>query len=248
MLMAWASQQRGASNPFNPSDLGAKLLAWWDVEDAASLTLSGSQISGWRDKVTSTNLAQAIGGSRPIYQATGFNGRPAAFFDGIDDMLEIASVFLPTVAAHAEVYALVDVPLGSADATARNTFAWGNTSAGSAGARQLRRSVVSGVSRCAALIGTGTATTTVTLSTAAFEGRKLGELITSPTTSTVTVGGSTTSAAIVPNTQTSRTRIGASVTTSPNTFWLGTMNSIIVTSALTTTERANLRTFLEGRL
>lgn len=242
MLNIWASQQR--SNNFVPGDLGAKLLAWWDVEDAATLTLTGSQISGWRDKVTNTNLTQGIGGSRPLYQATSFNGRPAAFFDGIDDTLEIASVFLPSGDAHSEIYILVDAPLGSVDTASRAALAYGGTTG--ATSRGVRRSGGDGTGRLVAL----TNNTAVTLTTVLFEGRQQGLAISSPTTVTARVGSEQASVAAVPATGTVRTRIGAGTTGTPANanFWLGLINSIIVTSELTEPERNNLFGFLQRRI
>lgn len=231
--------------PFAPEDLGTKLLAWWDVEEASTLTLSGNQITEWRDKVTGTGLVQGVGGSRPVYNATAFNGRPAAVFDGIDDYLSIASVFLPTGTDDCEIRQLTDPPTGAADTVTRISFSYGDGSAAS-GDRRMRRQVVSGVSRHSPVFGLSlTATDTEYAGPCmtymgCFDGTlqevKLGQ------------GGQLFTQAVTASTMTARTIIGSRSNVTPGNYWLGPLNSIIVTSELTAGERTQLETYLAGRL
>lgn len=233
---------RNATRPWTPADLGAKLLAWWDAEDADSLTLSGAQISGWRDKVTDTVLAQPVGGSHPVLQATGFNGRPAAYFDGIDDFVEIGSVFLPSGANTCEVCVLCDTPTAISDAAADRTgFSYGNVN--SVSRRLLHRVVSGGISSFRPTTGF------VGPSVEGFEGPQLAVVrVTGTDTFAKIAPGDESSFAVVPNTATDRTRIGSNSTTIPNRYWLGPINTIVVTSELTSGERDLLETYLQERL
>lgn len=245
MLMAWASQQYGAGTPFVPEDLGAKLLAWWDAEDATTLTLSGSQIAAWADKVTATSLSQGIGGSRPLYNATGFNGRPAAMFDSIDDYLEIASVFLPIGADPCEMFALNNAP-AAADTAVRVSFAYG---AAVNNDRRMRRQVTTGTGRFSPVVGTATQVS-ITVTDEVYEGDELGIALFHTTQISSQVYPSTTffTNAAVPATIGTRTRLGCNASASPGNYWSGAINSVIVTDELTTQERNNLIAYMAGRL
>lgn len=75
---------------WNPSMLGPTL--WLDAADAGTITLNGSTVSRWSDKSgTGNHAVNANASAQPAYQATGFNNRPALFFDAADDFLGISS-------------------------------------------------------------------------------------------------------------------------------------------------------------
>ncbi len=56
------------------------LTAWWDAQDTAHITLSGSNVSGWADKVSAISLTQANSANKPGYSATARNGKPGLLF------------------------------------------------------------------------------------------------------------------------------------------------------------------------
>lgn len=66
-----------------PGDLGSTLFAWFDAEDAASVTLA-TGVSRWADKSGNRDhLTQANAGLQPVYSATGWSGtRPGVVYDG----------------------------------------------------------------------------------------------------------------------------------------------------------------------
>jgi hypothetical protein len=69
---------------WTPLDLGAKLRAWYDFQDASTVTESGGAISQVTDKSgNGFTLSEGTAGNRMTYSATGFNGTlPAAV--GVD--------------------------------------------------------------------------------------------------------------------------------------------------------------------
>lgn len=71
---------------WTPSLIASSL--WLDASDAASITTIGGAVSQWNDKSgNGRHLAQGTSSLRPLYSSTGFNGRPAIDFDGVDDWL-----------------------------------------------------------------------------------------------------------------------------------------------------------------
>lgn len=67
---------------FTLASLGASLLHWFRPEDATGVAASGN----WAANVGGATAAQATGGARPAYSATGHNGRPCLTFDGGDSL------------------------------------------------------------------------------------------------------------------------------------------------------------------
>jgi len=74
-----------------PEDLGSSLALWLDADDASTLTLSGSNVTEWRDKSGGgKHVAQGSASQQPT--TTTFNGRTSLSFDGTNDLLENATV------------------------------------------------------------------------------------------------------------------------------------------------------------
>lgn len=72
----------GAAPTWTPANLPG-LVAWYDAQDAASLVLSGSNVTQWNDKSgKGLNVVQATPAAQPTLAATGINGRPALQFSG----------------------------------------------------------------------------------------------------------------------------------------------------------------------
>ena len=73
--------------PFAPTDL-VGLSMWFDAADAATLTLSGSDVVTWSDKsVTGNSYTQSTSGNRPSYQLDSTFGAYGVYFDGVNDNL-----------------------------------------------------------------------------------------------------------------------------------------------------------------
>lgn len=87
-----------AAPAFVPTDLGSKLLAWWDPSDLSTLTATGggpvsttgTAVLAMNDKSGNGKNLRQDGSSvrRPTYQVDG-SGNAYLLFDGVDDTLQI---------------------------------------------------------------------------------------------------------------------------------------------------------------
>lgn len=66
---------------WTPANLGSALVAWFDGQDASTVTISNSVVSAWSSKVGSFS-ATASGAAQPSYATAGINGSPALSFNG----------------------------------------------------------------------------------------------------------------------------------------------------------------------
>lgn len=71
-----------AGSAWTPASLGAKLVAWYDGTDAASMTTSTSLISQWNDKSGNARHLTASGSERPTLTAAAVNGKSAVTWSG----------------------------------------------------------------------------------------------------------------------------------------------------------------------
>ncbi len=229
--------------PFVPTDLGAALLAWWSADRADLITLSGAQVTSWKDSVAAYDCVQAVAGSRPLYSLTSFNGAPGVSFDGVDDELTIASVPFPSAGNASEVWGLVDqTRTAGGDATARCIASYGGDTA--AFQRRALRTVTSAQNRVAGQCGNG-ATTVVADLAADFSGRHVARVIFGTAAVTAAMDGTLgTPGAVVPNTGTSRFRIGALANVAATSIFWGAYRDLIITGALTVQQASNLNTYL----
>lgn len=78
---------------WTPAQLGSTALKMWlDASDAATLTLSGSNVTTWGDKSgNSRNMTQATGTAQPTRQTNVQNGMAVVRFDGTSDYMATAS-------------------------------------------------------------------------------------------------------------------------------------------------------------
>lgn len=231
---------------FDPlAALGADLLGWWDALHDDLITQAGGLVSSWRDRVAGYDLTSS-GGAMPAYAATGFNGGPELSFDGVDDVLTLAGVPFPTAAVAAEIWILLRQAAPASDATVRLAFAYGGAAAAS---RRVQRSVVTGVNRAVGSVGNGTSGVEIANAAIDMSGRHVVRLETGATASQLTVdGGTPTSSAVVPATNTNRTRIGASTATStPSNYWQGGIAAVLVTNPLSAEKAGALQTYLAKR-
>ena len=77
---------------WTPLNLGSALVAWWDPTQGISL--NGSTVSSWTDRVGSIVASQATTASQPPYSATGLNGYPALLPTAANNFLTIATAQL----------------------------------------------------------------------------------------------------------------------------------------------------------
>jgi len=75
---------------WNPSMISTAL--WLDAADASTVTTDSGNVSQWNDKSgNNRNASQSTSANRPTYNATGFNGKPGAVFNGSSHRLEVAN-------------------------------------------------------------------------------------------------------------------------------------------------------------
>lgn len=236
--------------PFVPSSLGSACYAWWDAEWLPSLTLSAGAVSAWASRVGSAqSFVQATSTRRPLFDATGHNGRPAVVFDGVDDYLELASHSLPSGSTACEIWMVLDQRTLASVTGSVDIFDYGG---GATVSRRVRRAVASGVNRLALQNGTGSATTSLTISAGDFSGRHVVRV---QFTGTNLVGQvdnlATNTVASIPGTASAaRARIGAtdsSTTPTAGTYSNVAISSIVVTAPLDSTQAANMLTYLSRR-
>lgn len=229
-----------------PSDLGVKLLAFFDAEDPSQLTLSGSNVTTWTDPVSGAAPTQGTAGFKPVYSATSFNSRPGVTFDGTDDQLTLGSVpaSFPVSAVPCEMWGLVDQQAAGADTTTRSILAYGNVNT----SRNLARASVSSVNHARIGVGTGAAVTSAT-GTVTMDGVHVARGQVGATACSIeTDGADNVGASAVPATATSRTRLGGNANSgTPAGFFNGTINAVLVTAPLTAGEATSLLDYLKAR-
>lgn len=241
LSLSLGTQLASSGASWNPiTGLGSSLLAYWDADTASSLTLSGSNVTTWADVKNGYAVTQAVSGSKPIYSATGLNNRGAVTFDGTDDFLELASQPFPSANNGSEIWALVNQTALVADTTARGIAGYG-TDLASTSRYDIRR-VITGVNRG----GVGGAAT-VSNTAADFSGIHVIRGRFEATQISVSIDGNTAATgAAIPNTGTTRVRIGATPLAAP-TYFQGAVNALIVTSLLTTDQATQLTQYLKTR-
>jgi hypothetical protein len=233
---------------WTPFNLGADLLAFWDAEQASSLTMSAGAVSNWADRVAAYALSQSVGGNKPIYSDTGLGTRPGVTFDGTDDYLELASVPLPTGASPAEIWFLGTNLTPAANATARIVFSYGGNAATTA--RRMFRQQTGGANRTGGNVGTGVTSTALTAAAVDFG-------VVTPSIIRMQVGATQsqididnnlgTSALVIPGTGTTRVRMGASTGDVASGFFNGPINAKLVTNPLSAAAAALLYAYLNAR-
>ena len=89
------------SETWTPADLGAALALWLDANDAATISLNGSNVSQWNDKSGNGNhVSQDTASSQPLYTASGLNGKSVVTFSGAQLLNSISNTTLgETIAA-----------------------------------------------------------------------------------------------------------------------------------------------------
>lgn len=94
---------------WTPKDLGSAVLAgWYDANDTATITLSGSAVTQWDDKSGNGNHAvQATGASQPSYASN------RVTFDGSSDFFNVTGISMSSTSRF--VAAVAQVATGESD-------------------------------------------------------------------------------------------------------------------------------------
>jgi hypothetical protein len=80
----------------NPSSFNLFSLPWvWMVDAQQPGTLVGGSVADWPDLIGGNDPVQANPVLRPVWLATGFNGRPTVRSDGINDILQTMPFAIP---------------------------------------------------------------------------------------------------------------------------------------------------------
>lgn len=83
---------RNDESSWTPSQLGVALGMWFDASDTGTITLNGSNVSGWNDKSgNNRHVSQAIASAQPTYQTNNLNGLAGISSAGSPIRLESAS-------------------------------------------------------------------------------------------------------------------------------------------------------------
>jgi hypothetical protein len=123
-----------AAGGFSPKNISG-LVAWFDAEDVSTFTLSGSDVSEWRDKSgNGYAVAQSDSNNRPARTGT-VGGRACIDFDGTNDRLSTDDTGLGT-AMSGDKAATVFV-VGEMQTSAENAInnqgtwiSWGSSTSG----------------------------------------------------------------------------------------------------------------------
>lgn len=109
---------------WTPTELGSAVVAWWDADDVATLTLSGSAVTDWASKAGGITASQGTSSARPSYSATARNGKPGVVFDG-GDRLAISSVAGFPTGSGASALAIVGQATNTSGVNSI-AFSWGS--------------------------------------------------------------------------------------------------------------------------
>lgn len=217
---------RYADAAWSPSNLGGALKGWFDFEDVASLSLTGSLINSVTDKASGLVLSQSVSESKPLQMPASMNGRGAAYFDGVDDYLAVTTGHpYPTNGAASEIWALCqnnEQPLSQLRLAFSYGAASGNTS------RRIGCGTVTGGARVVGIVGTGSGNVQpVGQSLTEFSGAHVIRAAIGAASTRVydngTAGGA---AAVVPATSGGYASIGSGNLSTNN--WLGLVNCALV--------------------
>lgn len=101
------------------------LTLWYDLQDAATVTVTSGKVSAIADKsVSANNASQGTAGNRPVYNATSLNSNPGMEFDGTTLQLNAGAAFAKLPGTYF-VIAKKSGSLSSKGAVLGGTFAYG---------------------------------------------------------------------------------------------------------------------------
>lgn len=232
---------------WNPEQIPRSLsYSVFDFERTPQISTSGSAITAFADPIKSASFSQGTGSAQPTLDATGFNGRPCATFDGGDSLRNttaLATLGWPTSGAF-EVLALVD-----AAAVIGNGTYFAYPVAGNGGLSLAARLDGDGTTfRIRAAVGTGSATVNVDNSTLQ-PGKHLIRFVSDGTNCRLDVDGvvGTPVAAAASFSGGPRNTIGGSAAASAGSLFTGNVNFIGFYKALPSAYADKLTAYLLTR-
>ncbi len=233
---------------WTPRRLGSSLVAWWDAERSDLITQSGGLVSAWRDVIGGYSMAQSSASLKPVYSSTSFNGRPGLTFDGIDDLLAQNGypASWPSGSDPSWLWGVVDQQRSNAVPGTGTIHQYGSSST-TANTRRSSRFVISGENRGGAGVGVS-GTSDQHNANVVFLGRHVLCSKITGTTLQASVDGvaGALSAATVNTTAAERTAIGGA--SNGGNFWLGVINTVLLTLPLSAADEASLTAHLMRRV
>jgi len=239
---ATASDAELQALSFSPEVLGASLIAWWDAADASTITEVGGLVSQWRDKVAGYAM-NASGGQRPTYNA------PNLVFNGTTNIfVGPTSMPLPTGANPVWLWGVATQDAPGNSAMEGTIFQYGSAGA-TTQSRRITRANISNVSRATCAAGTGASLPVSIQVTTDYSGRHvhLGK-ISGTTLEALVDGVGVATTAAVPATGATLSGVTIGAAFNGGNFWLGNINTVMVTLPLTAQQEASLTSYLMARL
>lgn len=227
---------------------GSNMLGEWDVARADKLTLASGRIAALQDTVAGYTLSQATTGAQPLLGTNAFNGLPEAQFDATDDFLLYVGQPFPAGANASEMWVVSSPNLPGGTPTQTCAFAYGGQSTGPS-LRAIRRTTISGVSRCYAVVGDGTTGITASNTSVVYEGPHIAKLAVSANNFSLTVDNASpvVSSTMTPATGALRVCMGALPNSTPVGFWSGGIFGAWVFAPLTPAQDAALTAYFRAR-
>jgi hypothetical protein len=237
------------SGQFNPRFV-PNVLLWLDAADSSTLTLSGSNVTEWRDK-SGNNLTFTTPGTQPTYNSTD----KAVVFNGTSSYMELGASAV--MVSQTQTTFMVVKPTGTITTAAQALFRHGyNTSITLTGFFQqysgpaeehrvyfYSRNTANNMRSSFLAAGPGVYEIDQ-LTLLRGEWRAADEV---QFFANSTAAGVTTSADNNPSTHV-RTRLGSSSLTSPGTYWPGEIYEVIMfTRTLTATEISQVNNYLNKK-
>lgn len=223
--------------------LGSKLVGFIDAEDNSKITNVSNAVSAYADIISAASYAQSVAGSRPAITTNAVTGRQIFRFDGVNDCLEFTGIptGLPTGATAGEIIAVISQEAdASLDSGTRVIVGWGTTAA--TGIRVLRRTITAApvTNQLQLQVGDGSVAVSVTQRTPVLSGNHLVRGVIDGSVIYADVDGvDGASSACVPNTGTTRIRIGANTAGTASLFHQGDMSALLFTNAVLTAAEFN---------
>jgi hypothetical protein len=222
--------------------LGGKVKSWFDAEQLGTLSLTGSLLNSWTALVSGVVVSQSLSAAKPLYQPTGFGGRPMVWADGTDDFLALSPDPWAAGATPEELWVLTDQQAPIADALPR--FAMAHGFGGSQGRRITR---LASTDHLLGAVGDGAVIQTSTIA-GGFLGRSLIRFVIKATEIDLYLNGAgKQTVAVVPNTTATHLRLFASANATASSFYLGGHNSVMRTELLSDSEAANNTNYFMAR-
>lgn len=114
------------ASAFSPADIPG-LVAWFDMQDSGSYTVTSGAVSSIKNKASGVFWTEAGSTQRPTYNATGINGLPCMDFDGVNDRIISTEAAVVSALSVANSYTLLYVAIFDTLSRDDSLFAAGNS-------------------------------------------------------------------------------------------------------------------------